>query len=238
MRSSPHILIVEDDNEIADLVARFLRANGLRATVAANGKAMDRALADTRPDLVVLDLMLPEEDGLTIAKRLRATSALPIIMLTAMREETDRVVGLELGADDYLGKPFSQRELLARIRAVLRRAQDAQSQREIAPATFVFAGWRLYPLMRELKDPQGGRVALTSAEFDLLQVFCERPRRILNRDQLLDMTRGRNALPYDRSIDTLVSRIRGKIERDAKAPELLKTVRLSGYLFTPEVTKE
>ncbi len=238
MKTNAHILIVEDDTEIAALVARFLQTNGLRTTIAANASAMDRALANGRPDLIVLDLMLPGEDGLSIARRLRATTSIPIIMLTAMVEETDRIVGLELGADDYLGKPFNPRELLARIRAVLRRSADRLMPSPIPNTTFVFTGWRLKPPTRELLDPQGVKVTLTAAEFDLLQVFCEHSRRVLNRDQLLDLTRGRAAAPFDRSIDTLVSRIRRKIEPDPKNPALLKTVRLGGYLFTPEVVRE
>jgi two-component system OmpR family response regulator len=237
MTAPGHILIVEDDAEIAELVARFLRDTGLRVSVAANGQAMDRCLASTRPDLIVLDLMLPGEDGLSIARRLRATTSIPIIILTAMAEDTDRIVGLELGADDYLGKPFNPRELLARIRAVLRRSAERVPPDPIPDTRLAFAGWCLKPLMRELTDPDGARVALTSAEFDLLCVFCEHPRRVLNRDQLLDLTRGREAAPFDRSIDTLVSRIRRKIEADPKTPVMLKTVRLGGYLFTPEVVR-
>ncbi len=237
MTAAGHILIVEDDAEIAELVAGFLRETGLRVSIAANGQAMDRCLASAKPDLIVLDLMLPGEDGLSIARRLRATTSIPIIMLTAMAEDTDRIVGLELGADDYLGKPFNPRELLARIRAVLRRSAKQAPEAPIPDASFVFAGWCLKPVMRELIDPDGALVALTSAEFDLLRVFCEHPRRVLNRDQLLDLTRGREATPFDRSVDTLVSRIRRKIEPDPKSPALLKTVRLGGYLFTPEVVR-
>ncbi|GAB5467889.1 MAG: response regulator [Rhodospirillales bacterium] len=241
METSPHILIVEDDRDIAELVAKFLRKNGLGASIAGNAKAMDRRLAERLPDLLVLDLMLPGEDGLAVARRLRAgpgdLAELPIIMLTAVREESDRIVGLEMGADDYLGKPFSPRELLARIRAVLRRASGPGKGTVVQRIVYRFEGWSLSPLMRELRDPEDVKVSLTGAEFDLLQAFCEHPRRILSRERLLDLTRGRGGAPFDRSVDTLVSRIRRKIERDPKAPDLLKTVRLGGYLFTPEVSR-
>ncbi|MEI8143928.1 MAG: response regulator [Alphaproteobacteria bacterium] len=236
MKNQNTILIVEDDAEIARSTARFLTDAGHRVIQAGDARAMDRALRDAKVDMILLDLMLPGEDGLSICRRLRSSHAIPIIMLTALGEEMDRVVGLELGADDYLAKPFSPRELLARIRAVLRRGADRQEGQVIEAKQISFAGWQLDPVTRQLRSPDGVRVVLTGAEFDLLAVFCERSRRVLTRDQLLDFTQGRNAGPFDRSIDTLVSRIRHKIERDPRDPEFIVTVRLGGYMFTPEVT--
>jgi two-component system, OmpR family, response regulator len=230
-----HILLVEDDAEIARGTLRFLTQSGFRVSHAPDARAMDKVMKDAKIDLLLLDLMLPGEDGLSICRRLRATHNMPIIMLTAMGEEMDRVVGLELGADDYMAKPFSTRELLARIRAVMRRGQDQVSSAEKTCDHLTFAGWTLNRMTRQLHDPQGVRITLTGAEFDLLTAFCERPRRVLTRDQLLDLTQGRTAGPFDRSIDTLVSRIRQKIEKDPKDPLLIQTVRLGGYTFATEV---
>jgi two-component system OmpR family response regulator len=238
MAATPHILVVEDDREISALIARYLRANECRVSIADDGRAMDRVLAESRIDLVILDVMLPGEDGLSVCRRLRAASALPILMLTARGEEIDRIIGLEMGADDYLAKPFNPRELLARIRAILRRrSAEPLIQTTAADQTMCFAGWRVHLGLRELTDPHGARVALTGAEFDLLHALCERPGRVLSRDQLLDLTRGRVAGPYERSIDVLVSRLRQKIEQDPRDPEFIKTIRSSGYLFTPQVTR-
>lgn len=234
MTMQTHILIVEDDAEIARGIARFLAQSGYRTTVAPEARAMDRVLRDAKIDLVLLDLMLPGEDGLSICRRLRTRFSFPIIMLTAMGEEMDRVVGLEIGADDYVAKPFSSRELVARIRAVLRRGTGPAEKPEMG-GKLTFAGWTLDPVARQLHNPDGVKVILTGAEFELLAVFCERPRRVLSRDQLLDLTQGRNANPFDRSIDTLVSRIRQKIEIDPKDPLFIQTVRLGGYIFTQEV---
>jgi two-component system OmpR family response regulator len=236
MTASPNILVVEDDRETRALIARYLKTNAFQVATAADGREMDRALAGNRVDLVILDVMLPGEDGLSLCRRLRLASSLPIIMLTARGEDVDRILGLEMGADDYLPKPFNPRELLARIKAVLRRQAAALTATAFAGAkSLVFRGWRLDPGLRELRDPHGARVALTSAEFDLLQVLCERPGRVLSRDSLLDLTQGRVAGSFERSIDVLISRIRRKIEPDLQAPELIKTVRSGGYLFTPEV---
>jgi two-component system OmpR family response regulator len=239
MNSPPHILVVDDDREIRDLVAKFLARHSCRVTTAADGKEMRRALADRRIDLVVLDLMLPGEDGLSLCRWLRAESDLPVIMLTAMREEIDRIVGLEIGADDYLPKPFNPRELLARIRAVLRRAGAVTSRG--APngpgPTLRFAGWCLEPGSRRLVGPDGREAELTGGEFDLLLAFAERPGRVLSRDQLLDLTRGREVVPFDRSIDSQISRLRRKIESDPSRPALIKTVRSGGYVFTPIVER-
>lgn len=233
--ATPHVLIVEDDKDIGHLVAKYLRANEMRVSIAENARAMDRILSDTRISLVVLDRMLPGEDGLSICRRLRANSDMPIIILTALADEVERIIGLEIGADDYLGKPFNPRELLARIRAVLRRRADANPTTGPAKKAYRFAGWSLDAALRRLYDPEGVRVELTGAEFDLLLIFCERPGRPLSRDQIIDLTQGRDASPSERSVDILVSRLRRKLERDPRDPELLQTIRSSGYLFSPEV---
>lgn len=231
-----HILLVEDDGEIARGVSRILIQSGFRVSTVSDGRKADAVMRDARIDLIVLDLMLPGEDGLSICRRLRAWGGPPIIMLTAMGEEMDRVIGLEMGADDYLAKPFSSRELVARIRAVMRRTGDAGMAKPLA-ASVTFAGWVLDPAARHLHNPDGVRIMVTGAEFDLLAIFCARPGRVLTRDQLLDLTHGRGPTgPFDRSIDTLVSRLRQKIEADPKDPLFIRTVRLGGYMFTPEVT--
>lgn len=237
MDESPHILIVDDDREIRDLLARFLVRHGYRATAVANGREMKRALTDWSIALIVLDLMLPGEDGLTLCRNLRAVSSVPIIMLTAMGEETDRIVGLEMGADDYLAKPFSPRELLARIKAVLRRGDGLPHREHGEDSQYGFAGRRLDFDKRELASSDGALVNLSSGEFELLAVFVTHPRRVLSREQLLDMARGREVQPFDRSIDVQVSRLRRKIETDPADPVLIKTVRGGGYIFTPEVEK-
>ncbi len=238
MSASPHVLIVDDDREIRDLTGRYLKKHGLRVDAAPDAKAMDRLLQGGRFDLVVLDIMLPGEDGLSICRRLRASTGLPIIMLTAVAEDTDRIIGLEIGADDYLTKPFNPRELLARIRAVLRRADGIGGPAgEGANPTLAFAGWRIDPSRRELFSPDGVLVALTAGEFDLLVAFAEHPQRVLSRDQLLDLTKGRDAQPFDRSIDVQLSRLRRKIEADPKNPEMIKTVRSGGYIFTNPVAQ-
>jgi two-component system OmpR family response regulator len=234
MVRAPHVLVVDDDREIRRLVARFLGENGLRTTVAADAREAEAALGGGRFDLIVLDLMLPGEDGLSFAQRLRRTSAIPILMLTARGDETDRIVGLELGADDYLAKPFHPRELLARIRAVLRRAGESVAAAP-KPRGFDVAGWRLDVPRRELRRPDGVLVPTTDTEFDLLVAFLEHPQRILSREQLLDLVRGRAAQVFDRSVDVAVMRLRRKIEADPAQPALIKTVRNGGYMLTAEV---
>jgi len=228
------ILLVEDDREIRTLLSDFLAGEGFEVDVADGGETMDRVIARRSPDLVVLDLMLPGEDGLSICRRLRARGDVPILILTAKTDETERIVGLELGADDYLGKPFNPRELLARIRAILRRAGGTPAEpprRRLAFATFVADLDARY-----LETTAGARVPLTSAEFDLLACLLERPRRVLSRDQLLDWTRGRTADPLDRTIDVTMSRLRRKLETvDSAAGVLITTVRNGGYLFAAEV---
>ena len=233
---TPKILVVEDDRQTRSLVARYLADNACQVAVASDGREMDNVLANRRVDLVVLDVMLPGEDGLSLCRRLRAVSSMPIIMLTARAEDVDRIVGLEMGADDYLAKPFNPRELLARIKAVLRRqmlALNVASNQGARRLTFL--GWQLDLGMRELRNPQGAQVAISSAEFDLLQALCERAGRVLSRESLLDLTQGRNSGSFERSIDVLVSRIRRKIEPDPQTPTVIKTVRSGGYLFTPVV---
>jgi two-component system OmpR family response regulator len=233
----PHVLIVDDDREIRRLVLRFLTENGLRATAVADAAEADAALGGGGIDLVVLDLMLPGEDGLSFARRLRQSSAVPILMLTARGDDTDRIVGLEIGADDYVAKPFNPRELLARIRAVLRRSGDGAA-RPAKARLHGFAGWRLDTTRRELRRADGTLVPMTDTEFDLLTVFAEQPQRVLSRDQLLDRLRGRVAQAFDRSIDVAVMRLRRKIEADPAHPELIKTVRNGGYVFTATVASE
>jgi two-component system, OmpR family, response regulator len=233
----PSLLVVDDDREIRDLLSKLLSRRGYKVTTAREEVEMRQVLASSRIDLVILDIMLPGKDGLTLCQELRATKSLPIIMLTARGEAADRIVGLELGADDYLPKPFDVRELEARIKAVLRRSagEAGESSGKVSGAKFAFAGWTLDTRLRQLMSPDGALVSLTSGEFDLLLVLAERPQRILSRDQLMDLTRGRDATPFDRSIDIQVSRLRRKIEVSAKAPEIIKTVRGGGYLFTPSV---
>ena len=238
MSRSPHILVVDDDREIRSLVAQFLKKHGYRVSDAPDGKSMMQQLESGRFDLVVLDLMLPGEDGLSLCRRVRSNSSLPIIMLTAMGEETDRIVGLEMGADDYLPKPFSPRELLARIKAVLRRASGTETDSgEAAKGEISFDKWRIDLTKRELRAPGGALVALTAGEFDLLSVLVERAGRVLSRDQLLDLTRGREAAPFDRSVDVQISRLRRKIEQDPKNPKVIKTVRGGGYTLASKVDR-
>ena len=238
-QGSPHILVVDDHSEIRDLLKRFLEQHGMRVSCARDGKEMKRLLDEREFDLLVLDLMMPGEDGLTLCRELRVKSRLPIIMLTAMGEETDRIIGLEMGADDYLAKPFNPRELLARIKAVMRRTQaEIQPVPEALTRDLRFDRWLLDVNRRELVDEDGVGLSLSTAEFDLLKVFLERPQRVLSRDQLLDLARGREAVAFDRAIDTLVSRLRRKLERDPKNPELIKTIWGGGYLFAADVTQE
>jgi two-component system OmpR family response regulator len=240
MKAAPHILIVDDHREIRDLVSRALAKEGFRVSAAADGKGMRNVLADSRIDLVLLDLMLPGEDGLSLCRTLRTQSNVPIIMLTAKGDEVDRVIGLEMGADDYLPKPFGSRELVARIRAVLRRGQDrvAGSHVEGRPKRYQFDRWRLDTAARELIRDDAVAIPLSTGEYELLIVFVERPQRVLSRDQLLDLARGRSASSLDRSIDTQVSRLRKKLEVDPGDPKIIRTVWGGGYTFTPAVRQE
>ncbi|MBK1662465.1 response regulator [Paracraurococcus ruber] len=242
MEPQPHILVVDDDREIRDLLSKFLERQGMRVSAARDAKEARKLWPLGRYHLVVLDLMLPGESGLDFAKWLRGQGpgegGVPIVMLTAMSEETDRIVGLELGADDYLGKPFNPRELLARIRAVLRRASGEPGAAKEPPAKAVrFSGWTLEPARRRLLNPDGAEVPLTGGEYELLQVLVERPNRVLTRDMLMDLLRGRQAGPFDRAIDVAVSRLRRKLEDDGRNPTLIKTVRGGGYVLAATVEK-
>ena len=236
MERTPHILVVDDHREIRDLLARFLIRHGLRVSQAGGGEEMRRQIQTGAFDLVVLDIMMPGEDGLSLCRWLREHSDLPVVLLTALAEESDRIIGLELGADDYVTKPFNPRELLARVRAVLRRAGLARSHEPngLTPRCR-FDRWLLDGPRHALRDENGAEVPLGSAEFRLLQAFVARPGIVLNRDQLLDITAGRAAQLFDRSIDNMVSRLRKRIERDPQQPSLIKTVWGSGYVFTATV---
>lgn len=230
-----NILVVDDDGEILSLVAKYLRSNGFRVHTARSGPEMNEALRHGAIDLIVLDVMLPGRNGLDLCRDLRRTSSIPVIMLTAKGEETDRIIGLEVGADDYLPKPFNPRELLARINAVLRRVR-AQDQRSSEPGrrAFLFGGWRLDTLKRELANPEGIVVDLSTGEYDLLLAFLEAPQRVLTREFLLDAARNRAIDAFDRSIDVQVSRLRRKL---GSAEDLIKTVRGAGYLFAADVIR-
>ncbi|MBK9607659.1 MAG: response regulator [Betaproteobacteria bacterium] len=240
MDAPDHILIVDDDAEIRNLLGKYLLKNGLRVTAVADGRAMWQALDAGRIDLIVLDLMLPGDDGLTLCRNLRAKSSdIPVIMLTARGEETDRIVGLELGADDYLAKPFSARELLARIKAILRRARSLPANlRPDSARRLRFAGWVLDTAARQLISAEGVVTPLAGAEYRLLRIFLSHPNRVLNRDQLVDLTQGKEADPLDRSIDVQVGRLRQRLRDDAREPRLIKTVRGEGYVLAVAVTGE
>jgi len=230
------ILMVDDDAQIRQLLSDYLSGFGMSVVAVADGKAMAEALKKSSFDLVILDLMLPGEDGLSLCRSLRAESDIPILMLTARGEAMDRVVGLELGADDYIVKPFEPRELVARIQTILRRArgnrENNKEQNEVQ-----FMGWRLNYVMRHLVSPEELVIPLSNAEFRLFTVFIEHPNRILTREFLLDSARGRDMDVFDRSIDILVSRVRQKLNDDSRTPTLIKTVRGEGYLFDAKVTR-
>lgn len=233
----PHILVVDDDQEIRSLLSKFLGKHDYRVTIAKDGRDMRDQLKDWKIDLIVLDLMMPGEDGLSLCRWVRSESDVPIIMLTAMGEDVDRIIGLEVGADDYIAKPFNPRELLARIKAVLRRSAAAAVPVGAGnEETVKFADFVLDIGTRTLKK-SGTDIPLTTGEYDLLVAFIEHPKRVLNRDQLLDMARGRAAIPFDRAIDVQVGRLRKKIEADIKTPTMIKTVRGGGYVFTPDIVR-
>jgi two-component system OmpR family response regulator len=233
--SPRRILVVEDDAEISRMSIDVLNENGFSASAVGSATEMDAALDREKVDLLLLDIRLPGEDGLSICRRLRACSAIPIIMVTGRGEQTDRVVGLEIGADDYVVKPFNSRELVARIRALLRRANALREGTRTRARALHFDGWQIDPVMRQLHNPDGVRVAVTSVEIDLLLAFCRNAGQVLPREELLELVHGGVAGSIERSIDVHVSRIRQKIERDPRDPMLIKTVRLGGYLFTPVV---
>lgn len=236
MNTGPGVLLVEDDKEIGALISRYFSSNDIDVSHVCDGAQMDAALSSRSFDLIILDLNLPGEDGLSICRRLRVDRNVPIIMVTARAEDVDKILGLEMGADDYLTKPFNPRELLARVRSILRRTSSAEpvpSLRQI----YRFSGWTLDLAARDLSAPDGAKVALTGAEFDLLHALCEHPNRVLSRDQLIGLTHGPSEGPFERSIDTLISRLRQKIETEAKNPRLIQTVRSEGYLFSTQVTR-
>jgi len=231
MTERPHLLIVDDDREIRGLLAQYLEKHDFRTTAVADGKEMRRTLERSHVDLVVLDLMLPGEDGLSLCRELRTRSQVPVIMLTARGEDVDRIIGLELGADDYVAKPFNPRELLGRIKAILRRS--AHAPRDPSPESvrgFAFNGWRLDTVTRTLTDATGKEVALSGAEYRLLAVLLGAGNRVLTRAQLTELLRGRDADPFDRSIDVRVSRLRQILGDDARAPQIIKTVYGEGYV--------
>ncbi|MBC2656077.1 response regulator [Pseudomonas sp. MSSRFD41] len=233
------LLIVDDDVEVLALLKKFFVQQGYQVSVATDGVGLWAALEREVPDLIILDLMLPGDNGLALCQRLRLQHATPVIMLTAMGELSDRVVGLEMGADDYLGKPFDARELLARVRAVLRRSGESRPLAGEVPRPLIrFADWQLDLTRRELRSPDQVMIPLSAGEFDLLLVFVEHPQRILTREQLLDLARGQAHDAFDRSIDVQVSRLRRKLEFDTKRPAMIRTVRNGGYLFTPSVTRQ
>lgn len=238
-----HILVVDDDPQIGDLLSDYLRKHNFRVSVAGDGRAMRKVMKQYSIDLVVLDIMLPGTDGISLCRELRQTSDLPIIMLSAAGDESDRVVGLEVGADDYLAKPFSPRELLARIKALIRRAsgpvaENRQRSRLARLPMLAFGDWALDQNKRVLVDSNAVSIALSAAEYDLLLAFLEHPGRTLTRDQLLDITRGRQANAFDRTIDVQVARLRKKLKEDPKSPRIIVTVRGGGYQFNAEVIEK
>ena len=236
MAKQDHILVVDDDAETRNLLREYLQKNGYRVSAAADGPAMRAAMSVAQPDLVVLDVMLPGEDGLSLCRDLRARGNVPVIMLTARGEETDRIVGLELGADDYVPKPFNPRELLARVKSVLRRTRSLpENLQPDAVSGFRFSGWALDVTTRNLTAPDGVVVPLSGTEFSLLRVFVAHPNRVLTRDQLIDLMLSRDAAPFDRAIDVHVSRLRHRLREDAKEPAIIKTVRGQGYVFAAHV---
>jgi two-component system, OmpR family, response regulator len=240
METNDHVLIVDDDRGIRELLATYLEKQGMRVTLAANGRQMRAAFEHGAPDLIVLDLMLPGEDGLELCRELRAGKlrTVPVLMLTARSEEADRILGLEMGADDYLPKPFAVRELYARIRSVLRRTRMLPPGMQVSESAQMlgFGDWKLDTTGRHLLDAEGTMVALSGAEYRLLRVFLDHPQRVLTRDQLLSLTQGRQADPFDRSIDLLVSRLRQRLRDEPREPRYIKTLRSEGYVFSAAVT--
>jgi two-component system, OmpR family, response regulator len=239
MNEGPHILVVDDQREICDIVQDYLSNEGYRVSVASDGATMRRIMAQTAVELVILDLMLPGEDGLSLARSLRDESAVGIIILTGRGDTVDRIIGLEMGADDYLPKPFHLRELLARVKSVLRRVSGRVGDAVAGGKSNArFAGWNFNLTSRELRSPSGKEVRLTTGEFDLLAAFVNNANQVLTRDRLLDLARNREAGPYDRTIDVQVGRLRRKLESDPQKPTMIKTVRGSGYIFTPAIEAE
>jgi DNA-binding response OmpR family regulator len=238
MADTGHILVVDDQKEICEVVREYLSGEGYKVSVANDGQGMRRSMQQAHVDLVILDLMLPGEDGLTLARQLRETSNVGILILTGRGETVDRIIGLEMGADDYLPKPFHLRELLARVKSVLRRVSARDSEKPKSRSKAKFAGWNLDLATRELLSPRGDEVRLTTGEFDLLAAFVNNANQVLSRDRLLDLARNREAGPFDRTIDVQVGRLRRKLEEDPERPTIIKTVRGTGYIFTPQVEVE
>ncbi len=230
------ILIVDDDRQIRELLKDYLDGFGMQIRTAEDGDSMKQALSESRFDLIILDLMLPGEDGINLCRNLRTHSNIPILMLTARGEAMDKVVGLEVGADDYMVKPFEPRELVARINTILRRAGNMHDTSSIDANTISFSGWQLNNTMRQLTSPDKLVIALSNAEFRLLRVFIDHANRVLTRDFLLDQARGRNMELFDRSIDLLVSRLRQKIGDDPRTPQMIKTIRGEGYIFDARIS--
>jgi two-component system OmpR family response regulator len=238
MDTAPHILVVDDERDIREPLGRYLERHGLRVSLARSAAEAREVLKRSAIDLVILDIMMPGEDGLSLCRHLRESHNMPVILLTAMAEEADRIVGLEVGADDYVVKPFNPRELLARVKAVIRRATTLPKSRAgEAGGRLVFDRWTFDVARREVVADDGVAVPLSGAEFRLLAAFVKRPRMVLTRDQLLDLTSGREAQPFDRAIDNQISRLRKKLEVDPRTPVLIKTVWGGGYLFAAEVTE-
>ncbi len=237
MEPTLHVLMVDDDRETRDLLTRFLDRHGLRTTAVRDGREARRVWPQANFHLVILDLMMPGESGLELARWLRSVSDVPIVMLTAMGEEADRIIGLELGADDYLPKPFNPRELLARIRAVMRRTQERTARAQASVSIYQFNGWTLETQRRRLLDPAGTEVPLTGGEFEMLMALAERANQVLTRDILMDLLRGRQTGPEDRAIDVAISRLRRKLEPGGGPPQLIKTVRGGGYVLAAEVVR-
>ena len=237
MQEDPHILVVDDDRELRQLLANYLRKHGMRVDVAETGAQMHRVLGTMNIDLVVLDRVMPGQDGLELCREIRTMSRVPVILLTLLGSDQDRILGFDVGADDYVQKPFNPEELLARIKAVLRRANELPMRNRLqAHDVLVFEGWVLDRTRRRLTSRDGIRVVLTDGEFDLLVAFAEHPQIVLSRDELLDLARGRSAIAFDRAIDMQIARLRRKIEVDPQQPRLIRTVRNKGYIFTPVVT--
>lgn len=237
MQREPHILVVDDDRELRQLLAKYLRKHGMRVEVAESGAQMHRVLATMGIDLVVLDRVMPGEEGLELCRKIRTNSRVPVILLTLLGSDQDRILGFEVGADDYVQKPFNPDELLARIKAVLRRVNELPVRNSLQLYdVLAFEGWRLDRTRRRLTSRDGVRVVLTDGEFDLLVAFVEHPQIVLTREQLLDLARGRSAIAFDRAIDMQITRLRRKIEFDPQSPRLIRTVRNKGYIFTPVVT--
>ncbi|MBF0423231.1 MAG: response regulator [Magnetococcales bacterium] len=239
MAAADHILVIDDDQEICQLIADFFQKNGFQVTTSHNSKGLQEVLDRQKVDLIVLDLMLPDEDGLIVCRNLRSRSNLPVIILSARGEEMDRIIGLEMGADDYLPKPFHPRELLARVKSVLRRTRTSPEEMEDndSHALYRFAGWTLDVPTRQLYTEKGEKIFLSGGEFALLRVFLNHPNRVLTRDQLLAFSHGREIEPYDRTIDMQISRLRRRLNDDPKSPELIKTVRSLGYVFSTRVER-